>query len=189
MEKIKKILANTFSGFKPRKYLDMNAVDLEMAQDGVDYRLAEKLDIVDMLAIERDVYDGEVPWTFSHFEYEIVDNVNSFFLVAQAGRRVVGFAGARVVNGGREVHITNLAVATVWQGRGIASTLIQQVVRMMRLLGKETVTLEVRRDNTKAQGIYRRHGFIATKNLPKYYEDGGDAVWMEKDLKHYVTSS
>ena len=60
----------------------MDEIELENKQNGVAYRFAQRIDIVDMLAIERDVYDGEVPWTFSHFEHEIVQNENAFFIVA-----------------------------------------------------------------------------------------------------------
>lgn len=51
------------------------------------------------------------------------------------------------------------------------------------------MTLEVRRDNTKAQGLYRRQGFVTDKLLPQYYEDGADAIWMVKELKNEFKTS
>ncbi len=182
MKKLKQLLTATFNGFSPRRYLDMSEIELESDCNGVHYRLAERADIVEMLAIERDVYDGEVPWTFSHFEHEIVQNSDAFFAVAEVDGKVVGFIGTRLTDKGANVHISNLAVARKFQGRKIASTLIEQIVTMMTQLGKTLMTLEVRRDNTDAQGLYRRHGFATDKLLPKYYEDGGDAIWMVKKL-------
>lgn len=184
MKKLKTLLATTFKGFSPRRYLQIDEIDLENHQDGVDYRMATRPDIVDMLAIERDVYNGEVPWTFSHFEHEIVQNEDAFFIVAEVSGKVIGFIGARLTDKGENIHISNLAVAKQFQKRGIATALISQIVRLMTDLGKKLMTLEVRRDNTKAQGLYRRNGFATDKLLPQYYEDGGDAIWMIKKLQH-----
>lgn len=52
----------------------MADIELEHDREGVHYRLADRVDIVVLLAIERDVYNGDIPWTFSHFEHEIVKN-------------------------------------------------------------------------------------------------------------------
>lgn len=182
MKRVKTLLTDTFKGFNPRRYLDMSEIELANNRDGVHYRLAERSDIVEMLAIERDVYEGQVPWTFSHFEHEIVQNKNAFFIVAEVEKKVIGFIGARLTDRGKDAHISNLAVARKFQGRQIASTLIGQIVSIMTSLGKQQMTLEVRRDNTGAQGLYRRQGFATDKLLPKYYEDGGDAIWMVKKL-------
>ncbi|PCR99814.1 alanine acetyltransferase [Lactococcus fujiensis JCM 16395] len=164
----------------------MDEIELESNLNGVAYRLAERRDIVDMLAIERDVYEGEVPWTFSHFEHEIVQNKDAFFVVAEIDNKVVGFIGARLTDKGVNIHISNLAVLRDYQKRGIATTLINQIVRLMSNLGKNQMTLEVRRDNTKAQGLYRRNGFETDNLMPNYYEDGADAIWMVKKLRNNV---
>ena len=189
MKKLKTLLITTFKefrdlGFSPRRYIDMADVELESDIDGIRYRLAERSDIVEMLAIERDVYEGEIPWTFSHFEHEIVQNDNAFFVTAESNHKVIGFIGTRVNPPGNQVHITNLAVSTAYQGKGIGSSLVKQLVTLMGLLGKSQMTLEVHRSNTKAQGIYRRLGFSTEKIISKYYEDGDDAVWMVKELKN-----
>ena len=79
MKKLKTLLTTTFKGFSgkkfnPRRYLEMADIELEHDREGVHYRLADRVDIVALLAIERDVYNGDIPWTFSHFEHEIVKN-------------------------------------------------------------------------------------------------------------------
>lgn len=189
MKKMKTLLTTTFRGFSgkkfnPRRYLEMTDVELELDKNGVHYRLAERSDIVALLAIERDVYNGDIPWTFSHFEHEIVKNEEAFFIVAEIAGSVVGFIGTRINHHGQDAHITNLAVFKAFQGQQIASNLIGQLVQLMQALGKNEMTLEVRRGNTKAQGLYRRQGFSTDKLLPAYYEDGSDAIWMVKKLKN-----
>lgn len=56
----------------------MADIELEHDREGVHYRLADRVDIVALLAIERDVYNGDIPWTFSHFEHEIVKMMKPF---------------------------------------------------------------------------------------------------------------
>ncbi|MDU0397650.1 N-alpha-acetyltransferase RimI [Lactococcus lactis] len=177
MKKLKTLLTTTFKGFSgkkfnPRRYLEMADIELEHDREGVHYRLADRVDIVALLAIERDVYNGDIPWTFSHFEHEIVKNDEAFFIVAEISGSVIGFIGTRINHHGQDAHITNLAVFKAFQGQQIASTLIEQLIVLMSALGKNEMTLEVRRDNTKAQGLYRRQGFVTDKLLPEYYEDG-----------------
>lgn len=188
MKKLKTLLTTTFKGFSgkkfnPRRYLEMADIELEHDREGVHYRLADRVDIVALLAIERDVYNGDIPWTFSHFEHEIVKNDEAFFIVAEISGSVIGFIGTRINHHGQDAHVTNLAVFKAFQGQQIASTLIEQLIVLMSALGKNEMTLEVRRDNTKAQGLYRRQGFVTDKLLPEYYEDGADAIWMIKKLK------
>lgn len=58
-----------------------------------------------------------------------------------------------------KMHISLISQCLNFQGQQIASTLIEQLIVLMSALGKNEMTLEVRRDNTKAQGLYRRQGF------------------------------
>ena len=65
MKKLKTLLTTTFKGFSgkkfnPRRYLEMADIDLEHDREGVHYRLADRVDIVALLAIERDVYNGDI---------------------------------------------------------------------------------------------------------------------------------
>lgn len=184
--KLIKQIKTMFSGFNPRRYLEMADVELETTREGIAYRLAVRQDIVGLLAIERDVYDGEVPWTFSHFEHEIVQSADSFFLVAEAEEgRLVGFIGIRLGRGTQlyQAHITNLAVMKAYQKRGIASFMIQQIVQLTSQLGKHELSLEARRENGLAQALYRKQGFETKKIMPKYYENGGDAILMSRQLR------
>lgn len=66
MKKLKTLLTTTFKGFSgkkfnPRRYLEMADIELEHDREGVHYRLADRVDIVALLAIERDVYNGDIP--------------------------------------------------------------------------------------------------------------------------------
>ena len=182
MKNLKTLLENMFKGFEPRRYLNMDEVDFKSNIEGVDYRLAERKDIVDMLAIERDVYDGEVPWTFSHFEHEIKTNDLAIFLTAEADGKIIGFIGARVVPEKNSVHLSNLGVFITYQRQGIGSNLVKRLAELMRQLGLDSLTLEVKRNNLPAQAMYRKLGFETKEILPGYYENKLDGLWMVKQL-------
>jgi ribosomal-protein-alanine N-acetyltransferase len=49
-------------------------------------------------------------------------------------------------------------------------------------LGASAVLLEVRVDNERAQGLYLRHGYSVIHTRRGYYNDGCDALIMNKSL-------
>ena len=61
------------------------------------------------------------------------------------------------------VNVHDLAVAPQFRGRGIGRALLEAVAADARQLGCCKVTLEVRADNAKAIGLYRRVGFQSTQ--------------------------
>lgn len=176
------IIASWFRKFRAHS-LPVAMLKLEQMQEGVVYRLAEKRDIYELLAIERNVYNGKVPWTYTHFEREIVHNPYGAFLVAAKDNdKPIAFIGARTDVQSKELHITNFAVMTGHQRRGIGTRLVSQVFELAKKFDVSVILLEVRRDNQIAQGFYRKRGFESVKILIEYYEDGMDAITMMKRL-------
>ncbi len=57
------------------------------------------------------------------------------------------------------VNIHDLVVTREWRGIGIGRAILRQVEIIARERGCCKVSLEVRRDNTVAQGLYRIEGF------------------------------
>jgi ribosomal-protein-alanine N-acetyltransferase len=111
-------------------------------------------------------------------------NLFALFLTAESDGKIVGFIGARVLPEKNSVHLSNLAVATTFQKRGIGSNLVKRMAELMGQLGVDTLTLEVKRDNLPAQAMYRKLGFETTEILPAYYENKLDGLWMVKQLKN-----
>lgn len=182
MKHLMEIISKKFEGHDFRRYRAFDEVDLDVVADWARYRIAEREDIVNFLAIERDVYAGQTPWTFSHFEHEIMKNPMAIFLTAEADSKIVGFIGARLVLEKNSVHLSNLGVLTAYQRRGMGSNLVKVLAELMRQLGVDTLTLEVKRDNLAAQAMYRKLGFETKEILPAYYENALDGLWMEKVL-------
>ena len=53
-------------------------------------------DIKDLLAIEREVYAGELPWTMSAFMAELGSKAPHLYLLAAINGKTVGFIGCRI---------------------------------------------------------------------------------------------
>ena len=105
MQKIKEMIHTISTKFEVhdfRQYRAFDDVDLDVVMGQARYRIAEREDIVSFLAIERDVYAGDTPWTFSHFEHEIKTNDLAIFLTAEADGKITGIcvaAGDSVMEG------------------------------------------------------------------------------------------
>ncbi len=128
----------------------------------------------EVLSIEGQVYPK--PWSSRLFEEEL-DRSNRVYVVARVGPTVVGYAGLLMI--ADDGHVATVAVDPAWQGRGIASRLLAELVRGALDLGANQLTLEVRVSNVVAQRVYRRFGFAPAGARKAYYSDNGeDALVM-----------
>lgn len=144
-------------------------------------RRASTEDLGRILAIEAVSFPD--PWP-EEFFYLYLDDVDSIVLVSEA-EEVLGFLIAVVEDdpqGNPVVHIHDLAVDPAHRRRGVATALLDELIRIAREQGIRILRLEVRFDNPEARAFYQHHGFRETGCIPLYYEDGGDAYLMERDL-------
>jgi [ribosomal protein S18]-alanine N-acetyltransferase len=87
-------------------------------------------------------------------------------------QRVIGYAGLwLMVN---EAHITTIAVAPDYQGRGLGEMLLLALIDRAIELEALCVTLEVRVSNQVAQSLYRKYTFQQTGLRKRYYSDNGE---------------
>jgi ribosomal-protein-alanine N-acetyltransferase len=88
-----------------------------------------------------------------------------------------------VPNHGRAFgHIKDIAVHPDHRGEGVGAKLLERALRVLRLGGAESVKLEVRASNGPAQSMYRSFGFEYLRTVPRYYDDGENALIMVVDL-------
>ena len=74
-----------------------------------------------------------------------------------------------------------LVLAPGVQGHGHGRKLLEMLVAAGHKRGCLRVTLEARVDS-EAVEFYRHLGFSSVDLLPCYYQDGGDAVVMERPI-------
>ncbi|MEI5995458.1 ribosomal protein S18-alanine N-acetyltransferase [Candidatus Enterococcus mansonii] len=165
--------------FKNRPY---DEKEVEISNETYFVRGIVLEDIKDLLSIEREVYAGELPWTKTAFLMELQSSDPHLYLLIQKDEQTIGFIGCRIF--GKEAHITNVAVMTRYQGKGIGSFLIREIQQFATMNHCDKISLEVRLSNKNAQRVYRQLGFISNTIKPDYYEqDKEDALEMILFLK------
>jgi [ribosomal protein S18]-alanine N-acetyltransferase len=141
-------------------------------------RTAEQID--DVLAIEEASFTN--PWTREMYVSELANKGVSYcYLACAPDGGAVGFCSFwRVLD---ELHINNLAVRHQWRRRGVATALLDFVLREGARLGARRATLEVRRSNEPARVLYERFGFrVAGVRRGYYTKPAEDALvlWREE---------
>ena len=134
-------------------------------------------DLDRVLELENAIFPN--PWRRSFFKSDMV-RPQGLSVVAELEGRVVGYA---VAWGTDEVHLANLAVEQVLRNRGIGHELMQAVFAFAEEHHAESMYLEVRLSNKAARQFYGALGFVPTYLRKGYYENGEDAIVMEKDVE------
>lgn len=100
---------------------------------------------------------------------------------AHATNVIIGYGGLWSIAG--EAHISTIAIAPEYRGKGYGEVLLLAMLRRAILLNASYVVLEVRVSNTVAKNLYRKYGFQYTHTKPGYYRDNHeDAEEMRVDL-------
>ena len=135
-------------------------------------------DLDTVAALEAKIFPR--PWSRDDYAHELTENKVARYLVAERNGEVIGFAGAWIILD--ESHITNIAVAEEARRQGVGYRVTLALLQYLSNLGASYATLEVRRSNTAAQGLYHKLGFIQVGVRKRYYEDNGeDALLMVCD--------
>ena len=126
------------------------------------------------------------PWTEEMFLHELASEGLSHVLVARVDEgsetRIVGFLCAWIVAG--ELQINNVAVHPRYRRDGIASRLLQEIIRLGKTEGATVGYLEVRASNEAAKNLYHQHGFRLAGRRRDYYDHPReDAIMMRKELQ------
>jgi ribosomal-protein-alanine N-acetyltransferase len=148
-------------------------------QERPTVRRAVDADLLAVYRIEKASFPQ--PWPFAAFEQFVGE---PGFLVAEVGAGVAGYVVAdSVPNHGRAIgHVKDLAVHPDRRGEGIGSRLLERALSVLAARGVGSVKLEVRESNVPAKTLYREFGFVHRRTVPRYYDDGEDALVMVVDL-------
>jgi [ribosomal protein S18]-alanine N-acetyltransferase len=99
------------------------------------------------------------------------------YVVADDGRRLVGYAGLSAIAGTGDV--TTIGVTEDQRGTGLGARLLTELLRQATAFECHEVLLEVRVDNAAAQRLYERFGFEPIGVRRGYYQPGNvDALVM-----------
>ena len=141
-----------------------------MNADGLLIRPGSPADLKAVEAIEIASFGD--PWVREAILQELIPSGLRFPLIAEIDGAVVGFLMAwRTPD---QLHVLNVAVDPGRRRRGIGRSLLEAALAEARRCGFVEVTLEVRRGNEPALGMYREFGFRQEGIREGYYPDTGE---------------
>lgn len=104
---------------------------------------------------------------------------NVIRLKALMDNRFAGFVAGDVRPSEHMAWVATIGVFPEYRGRGIGTALLKEVESQMNV---PRVRLCVRTSNKRAIELYRRNRYEPVETWPGYYQDGEDAMVMEKQL-------
>jgi ribosomal-protein-alanine N-acetyltransferase len=133
-------------------------------------------DVPDVMAIEDRVFPS--PWPAHAYVDELTRNELSHCYVLETPvDGLIGYGCFWLLVD--EAHISTLAVALDWRGRGLGELMVIHLIEQAIELGAAMVTLEVRVSNHVAQALYAKYGLTVVGRRKRYYADNReDALIM-----------
>ncbi|MCZ9881250.1 ribosomal protein S18-alanine N-acetyltransferase [Arthrobacter sp. B2a2-09] len=147
--------------------------------DGVTLRDMTADDVTAVEVLERRLFPVDA-WPMQMFFDELAQVDTRRYVVAEAGGQIVAYAGLMCIEPIADVQ--TIAVVPEFEGKGIGSAILTELIEEARRRGAVDVLLEVRADNPRAQALYVRFGFEQIHVRPRYYRDGTDALIMRLTL-------
>ena len=121
---------------------------------------------VDQIAqLERENFS--IPWSETQLEDALYNDAASFIVAEDEEGNVIGYAGLNVVLD--EGYINNIAVEEAARRHGVASALLDVYCRFAAV-NLAFLTLEVRKSNAAAIGLYEKYGFQQAGLRKGYYQ-------------------
>ncbi len=161
-------------------------MDYRVQSKATDIEITEMVvgDLDEVMAIECSSFVA--PWSAKMFEQglRLPDFRNLVAKVmVEDGLEIAGYINFLLDLD--EVHILNIAIREDFRMQGIASKLMEEMIKISYNQGVFFATLEVRRNNAAARKLYEKFDFAATGIKPFYYSDTGEsALVMEADLRY-----
>ena len=148
----------------------------------VALRPMTRADLPAVLGLEHALF-GEEAWTEGMLASELGGVASGrYYLVAEDGGEVIGYAGL-LTPGGGQADVLTLAVTEQRWGRRVGATLLDALISEAARRGCTEVFLEVRIDNERAQRLYAGRGFTEIGVRRGYYQPSGtDALVMRLSL-------
>lgn len=142
-------------------------------------RLAERRDVGELMFIEESQFPE--PWTKRILLDELANTETRRYTVAVEEKRIVGYLGVMFVLD--ELHINTIGTVPREEGRGIATSLLDDAWVDAQVRGLKRATLEVAVSNARAIALYQRYGFHPVGVRKNYYERiQEDALVLWADL-------
>ena len=153
------------------------------ARDGslnIHIRIASEDDMDALLSLEKICFKEE---TFHKKQLKyLLLKAKSIVLIAENKDNIIGSIIILLRKTILNARVYSLNVHPEYRRLGIASSLMDSGMDILRKRGYEYITLEVGINNHAAQDLYRSKGFVVDKTLYNYYKNGDDALHLAMKL-------
>lgn len=129
-------------------------------------RLDAQSDVTDVAALQAETFTN--PWSADSIRWEMAHTDVARVYVLRVDGVLAAFCACWVILD--ELHINSLAVAPARRRQGLATALLRAVFREVGTEGVTKATLEVRRSNAAALGLYAALGFAVEGVRKDYYQ-------------------
>ena len=150
----------------------------------LNIRPARLTDLDALLALETSSFTGD-RLTRARLRHWITAP-NGLLLVACGDNintpALAGYALVMTRRNSRRARLYSIAIAAQARGKGLGQRLIEHCFDPLRAQGQQSLYLEVAAGNTRAITLYKRLGFTQFGIAEGYYDDGQDALRMQRPL-------
>ena len=143
-------------------------------------RRARLADVPALLDIENASFTDD-RFTRRRFHH-LLTRAHAVALVIEEGEAICGYAVVLLSRGTSLARLYSMAIAPSCREKRMGQGLLDAAEEAARGEGAAYMRLEVRPDNSAAQSLYRKAGYREFGISHDYYEDGADALRMEKQL-------
>lgn len=141
-------------------------------------KLMEEEDLDEVWDLEKKVFAN--PWNRESI-WKACSQTENIYLTARENGDLVGYCG--VWCSMEQADLCQIAVASQWRRKGVASALLEKAVEECRHRQAERLLLEVRVSNTAAVSFYEKEHFKTIYVRKGYYRNPvEDARIMERIL-------
>lgn len=143
-------------------------------------RPAVPADLDALNRLENDCFSGDriSPRSMRRF----LKRSSPIFRVAEQQGELLGYGLLLCHRGTSLARLYSLAVSPRAQGQGLGRQLLDALESAAEAAERRFIRLEVRTDNAAAIRLYQNGGYKIIGRRRGYYEDGGDALRLEKRL-------
>lgn len=142
------------------------------------FKVASKEDIDILLDIESTSYNEIL--SKENLLYELNENPVSTILIYYKDNIPMGYIDYWITFDSSTIF--KITTKDIYRNKGIASSLIEEMIKDLKMQDVLYSTLEVRKDNLNAIKLYKKYNYNEITIKSHYYKDGSDAIYMVKGI-------
>lgn len=137
-------------------------------------------DVDRLAALEVDLFHTD-RCSRKNFRY-LIRHAQVVVIKRPGDAEIFGYAILLSRKNSRKMRIYSFGITAVARGNGLAGRLLEVLEDIVRANKCSMLTLEVSDSNVAAIGLYKKYGFAQYGFRLGYYEDGGHAILMRKNI-------